>query len=425
MSALPTAQMGKDGPRVPRMGFGLMGLSVAYGKVESDEERFKVLDRAHELGATHWDSSDVYLDSEDLVGKWFARTGKRDDIFLATKFGITFNPDGSFGANGDPAYVRECCEKSLKRLGVSQIDLFYCHRYDGPHSPPLPSPWEGSCPPRASRSTLTGGRQDGWRNADREDGGGHGAAQTVRAGDDALGPVPFAVAAVTGPSRLRRARCSEGKIKYLGLSEVSAATLRRAHAVHPITAVQLEYSPFAMEIEDPQIGLRETCRELGIAVVAYSPLGRGLLTGQLKSPDDFEEGDFRKWVPRYSAENFPKNLKLVDQLGVFAQKKGCTTGQLTLAWLLAQGPDIFPIPGTKKIKYLEENTAAVHIKLTSEETAEIRKAIEATEVHGDRYPAQCVFALLFPFYLFPPATLSTPFHENDGSWSWALTAIAG
>ena len=180
----------------------------------------------------------------------------------------------------------------------------------------------------------------------------------------------------------------EGKVKYLGLSEVSSGTLRRAHAVHPISAVQIEYSPFTTDIESPDIALLQTCRELGVATVAYSPLGRGMLTGAYKSPADFEEGDFRLGVPRFSEENFPKNLKLVDELNKIAEKKGCTAGQLTLAWLLAQGPDIIPIPGTKKIKYLEENLGALNVKLSSSENAEIRKAVESAEVHGQRYPEQ-------------------------------------
>lgn len=186
----------------------------------------------------------------------------------------------------------------------------------------------------------------------------------------------------------------EGKIKYLGLSEVSAASLRRAHAVHPISAVQVEYSPFTTDIESPDIALLKTCRELGVATIAYSPLGRGMLTGAYKSPADFEEGDFRSRAPRFSEENFPKNLKLVDEINEIAKKKGCTSGQITLAWLLAQGPDVIPIPGTKKIKYLEENLAALDVNLTSSEIAEIRKAVENAEVHGYRYPEQMMGTLL-------------------------------
>ena len=183
-------------------------------------------------------------------------------------------------------------------------------------------------------------------------------------------------------------RFREGKIKYLGLSEVSSASLRRAYAIHPIAAVQIEYSPFTIDIESPQIALLQTCRELGVATIAYSPLGRGMLTGAYKSPADFEEGDFRKGAPRFSEENFPKNLQLADQISALAKKKGCTAGQLTLAWLLAQGDDIIPIPGTKKLKYLEENLAALKVELSEDEEREIRKAVEGAEVQGARYPEQ-------------------------------------
>lgn len=183
---------------------------------------------------------------------------------------------------------------------------------------------------------------------------------------------------------------SEGKVKYLGLSEVSSDTLRRACKIHHIDAVQVEYSPFAIDIEQPQIDLLKTCRELGVATICYSPLGRGMMTGAYKSKDDFEEGDFRTRAPRFSDENFPKNIKLVEDISGLAKKKGCTPGQLTLAWLLAQGDDIIPIPGTKKIKYLEENLGALDIKLTSEEEKEFRKFVEAVEVHGTRYPEAMV-----------------------------------
>lgn len=178
----------------------------------------------------------------------------------------------------------------------------------------------------------------------------------------------------------------DGKIKHLGLSEVSSETLRRAYKVHPISAVQIEYSPFTTDIEDPKVGLLETCRELGVATIAYSPLGRGFITGQYKSRADFEEGDFRLNSPRFSDENFPKNIRLVEHVQSLAKKKGVTAGQLTLAWLLAQGEDIIPIPGTKKLKYLEENWGALEVKLTKEENQEIRKAVQESEVHGDRYP---------------------------------------
>lgn len=187
--------------------------------------------------------------------------------------------------------------------------------------------------------------------------------------------------------------CREGKVKYLGLSECSSKSLRRAHKIRPIHAVQIEYSPFTMDIEDPQIGLMETCKELGVAIVAYSPLGRGFLTGQYKSLDDFEEGDFRRMSPRFSPENFSNNLKLVDQIAELARKKNITPGQLVLAFLLAQDDLVIPIPGTKKIKYLEENLGALNVKLSAEELASIRKAIESAEVHGTRYPQAMLGAL--------------------------------
>lgn len=322
---LPTRQLGRHGPQVTAIGFGLMGLSGMYGTTESDEDRFKILDAAYEAGETNWDSADMYKDSEDLIGKWFKRTGKRSEIFLATKFGNRFHEDRSRRVCSDPAYAREACEKSLRRLGVPTIDLYYCHRLDG------------------------------------------------------ITPIEKTIEAM---AQLKK----EGKIRYLGLSECSSESLRRAHQVHPISAVQIEYSPYALDIESPQIALLKTCRELGVAVVAYSPLGRGMLTGAYKSPDDFEEGDFRKVAPRFSKENFPKNLELADHIGKIAQHKGCTPGQLTLAWLMAQGEDIIPIPGTKKLKYLKENLGALDVKLTKEEEQEIRQAVEKVEVVGERYP---------------------------------------
>nr|A0A3B1EFQ1.1 RecName: Full=Aldo-keto reductase str7; AltName: Full=Strobilurin A biosynthesis cluster protein r7 [Strobilurus tenacellus]ATV82117.1 aldoketoreductase [Strobilurus tenacellus] len=318
---LPTRKIGQS--LVSEIGFGSMGIarlgpSGFYGVVESDDERFKVLDAAHAAGCTFWDSAHLYGDSEELIGKWLKRTGKRNDIFLATKFGIT--PQG---VRGDPDFVKEQCATSLERLGVDCIDLFYQHRVD----------------PKT--------------------------------------PIEITVGAMAELVK-------EGKVKYLGLSECSAKALRRAHAVHPIAALQIEYSPFVLDIEDPKIALLETARELGVTIVAYSPLGRGLLTGQYKSPDDFEPNDFRRTIPKFSADNFPKILDVVAQLKKIGEKHNATPGQVTLAWILAQGPEFIVIPGTKKIKYLEENVGAASIKLTEEEVAAVRKLAEESEIPGDR-----------------------------------------
>ncbi|ESZ92033.1 putative aldo-keto reductase (AKR13) [Sclerotinia borealis F-4128] len=323
MPQLPTRKLGKNGPQVVAQGFGTMGLSAFYGSTGTDDERFKVLDRAYELGQTNWDSADMYADSEDLIGKWFKRTGKRDHIFLATKFANKVGKDGSFSVDSSPEYAKAACAKSLQRLGIQTIDLYYCHRVDGKT------------------------------------------------------PIEKTVEAMV---QLK----NEGKIRYIGLSEVSANTIRRAEKVHHIDAVQLEYSPFTMDIE--QNDVLKTCRKLGIATVAYAPLGRGFLTGQYKSRDDFEADDFRRFAPRFSDENFPKNLVLVNQLAEIASRKGITPGQLALAWLAAQGDDIIAIPGTKKIKYLEENVEALRVQLSREEEREIRTAIEKVDVGGARYP---------------------------------------
>ncbi|KAJ7254985.1 Aldo/keto reductase [Mycena haematopus] len=312
------------------VGFGAMGMSSYYGAIESDEERFKVLDAAYAAGCTFWDTADVYGDSEELIGKWFKRTGKRAEIFLCSKFGATGVPQKRT-IDGSPAYAKTAIELSLKRLGVDYIDLYYLHRAD---------------------------------------------VNT---------PIEHTVAAMAEFVKA-------GKVKHLGLSEVSADTLRRAHAVHPIAAVQVEYSPFTLDIEDPQIGLLAAARELGVKIVAYAVLGRGLLTGRFKSPDDFEDGDFRKVIPRYSAENFPNILKLADGLKSIAAKYGgATAGQVALAWVLAQGDDIIPIPGTKKIKYLEENIAAGRLKLSAEDLQAVRDvATQADAAHGERYPPEMV-----------------------------------
>ncbi|KIH95177.1 aldo-keto reductase [Sporothrix brasiliensis 5110] len=306
MSDVPLRQLGSNGPLVPSLGFGCMGLSSSYGPVDDDEARFKVLDKAHELGSRLWDTSDVYGDSEDLLGKWFKYSGKRCDIFLCTKFGVKVM-DKVYSMHSDPEYVREACERSLRRLGVDKIDLYYCHRVD------LKTPIE-----RTMEALV----------------------------------------------RLKR----EGKIGHIGLSEVSVST-----------------SPFSLDIELSDNSLLDTCRELGIAVVAYSPLGRGFLTGQLKSPDDFSNNDFRKSAPKYSKKNWSKNMELVYLLESIAKDKGCTPGQLALAWVLKQGDDIFAIPGTKKVKYLEENMASLKVTLTDAEAKTIRDQVEKIELQGERY----------------------------------------
>lgn len=317
---------------VSALGYGAMGLSVWYGAVGSDEERLKFLDGVYERGCNFWDTADAYGDSEELIGKWFKRTGKRNEIFLATKFGFS-SPSGKF-IDGDPDYARAAFEKSIKRLGVDQIDLWYLHRADT------------EVPIEKTIGAM---------------------AEFVKA----------------------------GRVKYLGISECSETTLRRAHAVHPITALQVEYSIFTLDIEDPKIGLLKAARELGIKIVAYSPLGRGLLTGQFKSPDDFPADDFRRIVPRYSAANFPNILKLVDGLKEVGAKHGATAGQVALAWVLAQGDDVIPIPGTKKEKYLEENLGALKLQLSSQEVQAVRDAAQkANAEQGDRYPAIFLKSLL-------------------------------
>ncbi|CAF0897401.1 unnamed protein product [Rotaria sordida] len=325
MSKMPTRQLGKNGPEVSSIGYGAMGLSAFYGSCASDEERFKVLDRAIELGSNFIDTADVYGDSEELIGKYLKKyPEQRKKIFLATKFGFVTSPDGKFSVRGDAEYVRQANERSLKRLGLDSIDLYYAHRID--------------------------------KNVPIE--------ETIKAMKELI---------------------DNGKIKYIGLSECSSDTLRRAYSIHPISCVQIEYSPFSLDIERDDIALLNTCRQLGVAIVCYSPLGRGFFTGQIKSPDDFEENDFRKNLPRFSKENFQKNLQLVEDLKEIAKKKNCTPGQLTLAWILAQGNDFIPIPGTSKIKNLEENIGAIHIHLTNQEVKQIRQACEKANVFGERY----------------------------------------
>ncbi|KZP08099.1 Aldo/keto reductase [Athelia psychrophila] len=322
--SLPTRKIGQT--EVSAIGYGAMGISRFYGEVtQTDEERFALLDAVYANGCKFIDTADAYGDSEELLGKWFKRTGNREDIFLATKFGFTTDPNRR--VDGRPAHVRAAAEGSLKRLGVDQIDLYYLHRAD----------------PQEPIENTVGAM-----------------AELVK----------------------------EGKVKYLGLSECSAATLRRAHAVHPIAALQVEYSPFTLDIEDPAVALLQTARELGIAIVAYAPLGRGMLTGQFRGPEDFGPGDFRLTVARYSKENFPNILRLADGLKEIGEKHSATAGQVALAWLLAQGDDILPIPGTRSVKYLQENLGAAKVQLTPEDLSEVRKVALAADVAqgGSRYP---------------------------------------
>ncbi|KAI0385617.1 Aldo/keto reductase-like protein [Hypomontagnella monticulosa] len=334
---LTTAQLGKSGPQLPRLGFGLMGLSVGFSVVAPDEERFAVLDRAWELGEVFWDTAYAYGDSEDLVGKWFKlHPERKSDVFLATKFALEFRGMAESGpvvdVDSSPENCITSCERSLKRLGVDCIDLFYCHRFDK------------------------------------------------------VTPVEKTVEAMV---QLKK----EGKIKYIGLSECSSDTLRRAHAVHPITAVEVEYSPWSMDIEtEAGTNLLATARELGVAIVAYSPLGRGWLTGQLKTLDDLEPGDARRVMPRFSEENFPKNVELVGRFEAIAKEKGCTPSQLVLAWTMAQGQDFFPIPGTRSIKYLEQNVGALDVTLSPAEIKQIRDLIGTIQVAGLRNAALATVA---------------------------------
>ncbi|KAK4663807.1 uncharacterized protein QC763_502650 [Podospora pseudopauciseta] len=326
---IPTRKLGRNGPEIPAIGLGLMGLSIAYGNPGDESSRLAFLDHAWSIGCTNWDTADVYGDCEELLGKWFSlHPERREDIFLASKFALggRTNEKGEFKfvIDSTPEYARQSIEKSLKRLGVEYLDLYYIHRTDGK------TPIEKT-------------------------------AQALK--------------------ELKE----QGKIRAIGISECSSNTLRRASKIVQIDAVQMEYNPWQLDIENETgTHLLDTCRELGVTVFAYSPLGRGFLTGQIKSVDDFAADDFRRLVPRFSPENFPKNLEVVEKLGEIAKRKGCTTGQLALAWLMAQGSDIIPIPGTKKVKYLEENVASCYVTLSDEDVKEIRATIDNADVSGDR-----------------------------------------
>jgi len=318
-----THKLGTHGPSVSAIGLGCMGMSEFYGPGEMDDaESIRVIHRYLDAGGNFLDTADVYGTgkNEVLVGKAIA--GRRQDVVLATKFANVRGPKGEFlGIRGDRQYVKEACDASLKRLGVDQIDLYYQHRVD---------------------------------------------AKT---------PIEETVGAM---AELVQA----GKVRYLGLSEAAPATIRRAAQVHPIAALQTEYSLWSRE---PEVELLPTIRELGIAFVAYSPLGRGFLTGAFKTIDDLPADDFRRNSPRFQGENFAKNLELVAKIKQLAAAKGCTPSQLALAWVLAQGPDIVPIPGTKRSKYLDENLAAAQIKFSSDELAQIDAILPSGSAAGERY----------------------------------------
>jgi aryl-alcohol dehydrogenase-like predicted oxidoreductase len=315
-----TRRLGK-GLEVSALGLGCMGMSEFYGPADEDEA-VRTIHRALELGVTLLDTADVYgpFTNEELVGR--AIKGRRDDVVLATKFGNVRDADGTrLGIRGDRDYVLQACDASLQRLGVDHIDLYYQHRVD-PNTP--------------IEETVSA------------------MAELVQA----------------------------GKVRYLGLSEAAAETIRRADATHPITALQSEYSLWS---RDPEAEILPTVRELGIGFVAYSPLGRGFLSGRFRSPDDIPEGDFRRNHPRFQGENFGRNLDLVERVQELAAEKAVTPGQLALAWVLAQGDDVVPIPGTTRVGHLEENVAALEVQLTRDDLAELEAVFPAGAAAGERY----------------------------------------
>ncbi|KAI8321368.1 aryl alcohol dehydrogenase [Martensiomyces pterosporus] len=333
MSSISTVEFGVPGDkvRVPRIGLGCMGLSPVYGPVD-DEESLKLLAHATDKGCKFWDTADVYGlgHNEQLLSRYLK--DNRDKVFLCTKFGNAWrDPEPGFSGNfielfvgvrGTPEYVRKAFDDSIKRLGVDKVDLYYQHRVD----PNVPI-------------------------------------------EETVGAMAELV--------------KEGKVRYLGLSECSAETLRRAYKVHPIAAVQVEYNCWSLDIETN--GLLDACRELGVTVVAYSPLGRGFMTGQIRKYEDLPEKDFRRGNPRFQPESFALNIKLVEAFEKLAEKRGCKPGQLALAWVLAQEKNLIVIPGTKRVKYLDENLGSSDIHITDAENKEIRDIINAIPIAGNRY----------------------------------------
>ncbi|MFI7188566.1 aldo/keto reductase [Nocardia nova] len=307
---------------VGAQGLGCMGMSQAYGVRDNDEESIATVHRALDLGVTLLDTANVYGAgaNEELVGRAIA--GRRDQVVLATKFGIVWGEGGSMGAQGDAAYVAQSCDESLKRLGVDHIDLYYQHRVDP--NVPVEETW-------GALSELV----------------------------------------------------TAGKVRYLGISEASAQTIRRAHAVHPVTALQSEWSLWTRGIEEEVL---PTCRELGIGIVPFSPLGRGFLTGSITSTADLPADDLRRALPRFADDNIDRNLAVVAELRAMAEEKGVTAGQLALAWVQSRGDDVVPIPGTKRRTYLEQNVAATEIELSAEDLARIEAAAPADAFAGARYP---------------------------------------
>lgn len=326
---MKTRKLGFPGLVVSELGLGCMGMSEFYSG-RDEQEAIATISLALDLGVTFLDTADMYgpFTNEQLVGR--AIKNRRDQVVLATKFGNVRSEDGGFlGINGKPEYVRQACDASLRRLGVDVIDLYYQHRVD----PTVPI-------------------------------------------EETIGAMAELV--------------QQGKVRYLGMSEAAPATIRRAVAVHPITALQTEYSLWSREPEDE---ILSTVRELGIGFVAYSPLGRGFLSGSITRPEDLAEDDYRRNSPRFQGENFDKNLQLVAQVKAIATEKGVTPSQLALAWLLAQGEDIVPIPGTKRRKYLEENVAATEITLSPDDLRRIEEVAPKGVAAGDRYPKQHLSAV--------------------------------